>query len=598
MPRAFRGGVESLRRASGSQQVDAIALIGADPPITCSGRLFLWFFVSISCIGGLLFGYDTGVISGASVLLQAQFELSSLKLEVVVSSTVLLAAAGSLCAGSLNSQFGRRPTILLASLVFTLGAAVMAAAPSFGMLVLGRTVVGLAVGLSSGTVPIYIAELAPASLRGRLVALNNVCIVSGQVLAGLVAGAFALAPQGWRWMLGIGAVPALVQLFGMFFLPESPRWLLEQGHTERARAVMRRSRPATVASEAEIDAEIGEVLAFLAAAKEAEAALGLTPVASAAGVAPSASSGGGGLLDKPRRVSLPRAADGAEEATAAAGAGTAGTARVPSSRGAATTDAYPRLALPGLLPRFRPVRKQLRLGVGLMLLQQLVGINTIMYYSTPILKQAFYSGQPHVTAEERAFVVWLSAPVACGQLIGCLAGMILIDRLGRRPLVLLSLGGCTAALVVQGLNFYVDAHACGGALGGAAAAADGAALPDRSPGAEGRSGVCALTGWFSLGGMVAYLVSFGLGMSPVPWALNAELYPLALRPACVGLATAANWFANFAVAGSFLSLEEALGPAGTFWLYGAFAALGWAWLWLELPETAGKSLEEIEALFR
>jgi len=148
------------------------------------------------------------------VLLQSHFDLSAIQLEAVVSSTILFAAASSLYSGSLNSRFGRRPTIVFASIVFVLGAAAMALATSFETLVLGRVIVGVAVGLSSGTVPLFIAELAPTRLRGKLVALNNVCIVSGQVFAGIIDGSFATYPNGWRWMLGLGGVPALIQLIG------------------------------------------------------------------------------------------------------------------------------------------------------------------------------------------------------------------------------------------------------------------------------------------------------------------------------------------------------------------------------------------------
>lgn len=148
------------------------------------------------------------------MLLLTHFELSSVQLEVVVSSTILAAAASSLFSGSLNSRFGRRPTIVFASAIFVAGAAVMSAASSYEALVIGRVIVGVAIGLSSGTVPLFIAELAPTALRGKLVALNNVCIVCGQVLAGLIDGSFSTRRHGWRWMLGLGGVPALIQLAG------------------------------------------------------------------------------------------------------------------------------------------------------------------------------------------------------------------------------------------------------------------------------------------------------------------------------------------------------------------------------------------------
>jgi hypothetical protein len=186
----------------------------------------------------------------------------------------------------------------------------------------------------------------------------------------------------------------------------------------------------------------------------------------------------------------------------------------------------------------------------------------------------------------------------------------------------------------MGANFYLDAQLCGGSLASGTsdrrraqastsyvydasavvdastdarlgsyedspdpllAAGSGADSP-AAPGAE-ENPICAMTGWLSLVGMFFYLVSFGLGMSPIPWALNAELYPLGVRSLCVGIATATNWMSNFVVSATFLSLEEALGPANTFWLYGSVAAAGFVWLYSAMPETAGKSLEEIEQLF-
>jgi len=479
---------------------------GGEEQRLCSGQLFLWLIVAISCISGLLFGYDTGVISGASVLLQTQFELSSVQLEVVVSSAILSAAASSLCSGSLNSRFGRRPTIVFASVVFVVGAAAMGSAYSYETLIIGRVIVGVAVGLSSGTVPLFIAELAPIALRGKLIALNNVCIVSGQVLAAIIDGSFATHPDGWRWMLGLGGVPALIQLAGLVFLPESPRWLLEKGQVERARAVMKRARPRTLMSDTDIDADIEEMRSCIEAEKAAGDALksaateGVPTRQAGAAVArvaawsleadaTAAHAAGAGdtvtafmmsELDEKaatcwkRTMGLPavRPSDGdfqartlcdVEGGTPHAAAGDAarpgdeGGSSCSASRGDAPdgeavaadggtargTEAPQhfklwRANIPAhrLLHLLYLVRRQLRLGVGVMILQQLTGINTIMYYSTPILKQAFYSDDPDVSVEERAFVIWLSAPVAFGQLIGCLAGMHLIDRQGRRPLVL------------------------------------------------------------------------------------------------------------------------------------------------------------------
>jgi len=287
------------------------------------------------------------------------------------------------------------------------------------------------------------------------------------------------------------------------------------------------------------------------------------------------------------------------------------------------------------------VRRQLVLGVGILTLQQLIGINTIMYYSVSILVQARIG-----TIQQS---IWLGAPIAAAQLVGCLIGGALIDRCGRRPLALLSLCGVALSLAVEGGAFYLDGAVCTAAnatrapppppppaclhntTASLAFAAAGDAVYSTGPhapyapfangteaghvlaaaahtggGMSGSGGgggggllaaLCDAKGVVLVLGMVSYLLCFGVGMSPVPWALNAELYPLKVRTTCVAIATAANWITNFIVAATFLSLQDAVGAPGTFWLYGVMAVLGGVWLCATMPETANRSLEQIERSF-
>ena len=231
----------------------------------------------------------------------------------------------------------------------------------------------------------------------------------------------------------------------------------------------------------------------------------------------------------------------------------------------------------------RVAGRQLRLGCFLMLLQQFIGINTIMYYSATILQEA------HVGTDSE--VIWLAAPVAAAQLVGTLIGMALIDRLGRRTLVLASLVGVALSLAAEGAAFAVEGSYCphnATETDGGGAAADG----DGDVG-----GVCAASRWLSLVGMVIYLLAFGCGMSPVPWTVNAEIYPMGVRSTCLGVATAINWLSNLLVAATFLTLQEAVTKAGAFWLYAGVAVGGAGWLAYAMPETKGKTLEQIEALF-
>ncbi|OPJ77740.1 hypothetical protein AV530_000051 [Patagioenas fasciata monilis] len=204
---------------------------------------FVYVVSVFSALGGFLFGYDTGVVSGALLLLKRELNLDALWQELLVSSTVGAAALSALAGGVLNGLCGRRPCILLASGLFTAGAGVLAAARDKETLLGGRVVVGLGIGVASMTVPVYIAEVAPPHLRGRLVTINTLFITGGQFFASVVDGLFSyLAKDGWRYMLGLSAVPAVIQFLGFLFLPESPRWLIQKGQTQRARRILSQMR--------------------------------------------------------------------------------------------------------------------------------------------------------------------------------------------------------------------------------------------------------------------------------------------------------------------------------------------------------------------
>ncbi|XP_042704560.2 proton myo-inositol cotransporter isoform X2 [Chrysemys picta bellii] len=204
---------------------------------------FVYVVSVFSALGGFLFGYDTGVVSGALLLLKRELNLGALWQELLVSSTVGAAALSALAGGVLNGLWGRRPCILLSSCFFIAGAALLAAAQDKETLLGGRIVVGLGIGVASMTVPVYIAEVAPPHLRGRLVTINTLFITGGQFFASVVDGAFSyLAKDGWRYMLGLSAVPAIIQFFGFLFLPESPRWLIQKGQTQKARRILSQIR--------------------------------------------------------------------------------------------------------------------------------------------------------------------------------------------------------------------------------------------------------------------------------------------------------------------------------------------------------------------
>ena len=202
----------------------------------------MYFLSALAAIGGFLFGYDTGVVSGAMVLVRAELGLNDVWHELVVSGTLAAAFLAALGAGSLADRCGRRPTILAASGNFLVGAVVMGCARDKVVLLLGRVVVGVGVGLASHAVPLYIGECATPEMRGSLVTLNIVAVTFGQLSAGLLCGALVNTAEGWRWMLGLAGVPALIQLVGFFFMPESPRYLVQTRRLQQAKAVLSKIR--------------------------------------------------------------------------------------------------------------------------------------------------------------------------------------------------------------------------------------------------------------------------------------------------------------------------------------------------------------------
>lgn len=457
----------------------------------------LFLLTAFACIGGALFGYDTGVVSGAMLLIASKraecpryggFGLSHMEQEIIVSSTVLAAILGSVLSGFFGDRFGRRPMILTGSVLFTAGSVLLAIAHTVEELVGGRVVVGLAIGFASHTTPMYLGEVAPPHVRGRIVAAFNIFIVAGQVLASVMDGVFFYLDDGWRYMLGCAAVLSVIQFFGFLFLPESPRWMYKTGKRDKAIHTLQKIRGSN-----HIEAELNEIEAALTIENE--------------------------------------------------------------------TMSWFEILRSGSL------RRQLGLGCGLMLLQQLVGINTVMYYSATILKDAGFGGSKGklCCCSSDAIPIWLSAGTAAAQMTGCIAGMYLVDKVGRRKPVLFSLVGVVVFLTILGFSFQID-------LGSA-------------------------TNAMSMIGLVGYLLVFGVGMGPIPWILNSEIYPMKARSRCNSAAVGTNWTSNFIISVTFLSLTDWIGTGPTFWLFAAIALLGAVWMYWALPETQNKSLQEIQDLF-
>jgi SP family myo-inositol transporter-like MFS transporter 13 len=367
------------------------------------------YLTFMAAIGGFLFGYDTGVISGAMLPIKRHFNLTPSQEEIVVSSTVLAAFFSSLAGGSMNNSLGRRISILFAAAVFSLGAFMLTLSWNYHTLVAGRIVVGIGIGVASLTTPIYIAEVAVPRMRGKLVTINAFMVTFGQFVAGMIDGFFdeIMPESGWRYMLGLAMVPSIIMFVGFLTLPESPRWLAQKGHKEHAKQVLRSLRD----SDQEADDELMEILDSVPTDAESFE------------------------LEDDDEVEIDE------------------TEMEYGTSGLTSFEDPPRKHHDeGVIHRFidmvtdPPTRRALVLGCGLMLIQQFSGVNTIMYYASSIYEM---SGFDELTS------VWLSGFTALAQVLGVGISIFLVDTMGRRTLVLYSLGFVTLSLFGIGGSFYL-----------------------------------------------------------------------------------------------------------------------------------------------
>jgi MFS transporter, SP family, arabinose:H+ symporter len=437
-----------------------------------AGRfLYLLVVCLVAALGGLLFGFDTAVISGTVGFFQAEFGLSAAGTGWVASSALVGCFFGALMAGALSDRFGRKKILVLSALFFTISALWCLLSRTSQDLVLARLVGGLGIGIASLTSPLYIAEIAPPKIRGMLVALQQLAIVLG-ILGAFFSNSLVLhtdlaEASKWRWMFGVGALPAVLFLALILPVPESPRWLTKQGLKEQARAILAR-----VAGDDAADAEMVRI-------SEAIAQEG----------------GSWGELFRP------------------------GTMRA------------------------------IGVGVTLMVLTQVTGINAIMYYAPEVFKHA---GSAATTAFNDT--VW----VGLTNLVFTLLSMAVVDYLGRKPLLLIGSACMGLSLGFVGYSFYAG-----------------------------------LSGLGVLVGVLAYVGSFAFSMGVVGWVLVSEIYPTRTRGRAMSLATGAVWAACFAVSLTF-PIFKTISIAGTFWGYGLLCLVAILFVWFYVPETKGRTLEEIE----
>ena len=433
---------------------------------TAHGKRFVYLAAAISALGGMLFGYDIGVISGAILFIKKDFSLSAGMEEIVVSSVLLGSLAGAVGGGILADRLGRRKLLIITAMVFGLGAIGAALAPDTAWLIVARIVAGIAIGVASFVAPLYISEIAPVDIRGKLVSINQVALTSGIVISYLIDYAFA-GSQAWRWMFAMAVIPAAAFGIGLIFIPDSPRWLAGRGHLDQARAVLKRIRPPD-----KVETELNDIQHSVAQQKGNWSEL-LSPL----------------------------------------------------------------------------LRSAMIVGVGLAIAQQITGINTVIYYAPTIFKFAGLSSS--------SVAILASVGVGVVNVVLTVVAMQLIDRVGRRPLLLISLAGMAVSLAVLGLAFSLPQ------------------FPDS-------------LGWIAVASLMVYVGSFAVGLGPVFWLILSEIYPLRIRGRAMSVGTAANWGANLIVALSFLTLTQVMGKPATFWLYGAVSIGAWLFAFFLVPETKGK----------
>jgi sugar porter (SP) family MFS transporter len=440
---------------------------------------FVAMVATIAAIGGGLFGYDTGIISGAILYIKKEFPIGDTTEGLVVSAVTAGALVSAMVAGVLADRSGRRFTNIAAGLVFAVASLLCSVANSVSTLIAGRFLVGCGIGLTSVGGPMYIAEASPARIRGTFVSLFQLAVTVGILLA-YIAAALLAPSAAWRWMLGLAAFPGLLLAVGMFFMPESPRWLVKQGQRENARAVLAQIDP-----HGNPDAALAQLEHDLAA------------------------EGQGTWVELLRRT----------------------------------------------------LRPALIVGIGLAVFQQVTGINAVIYYAPQIFRAAGFTSD----------LTSLAATTGIGT-INVLATFIaiwLVDRAGRKPLLIAGVLGMVTTLAVLGLAF-------------------------RDAG-SGTTGSLAL---ITVVCLAVYIVFFAFSLGPIVWLMISEIYPLRNRAQAMAVSTAANWGANFLVSLTFPILTTRLGSSHTFFIYAALGVVTLIFVIARVPETKGKTLEEISALWR
>ncbi len=448
-------------------------------PLTLSPKarhFWLYVIAGVASLGGLLSGFDTGVISGALLFINDTWPLSALEQGWVVSSALVGAVIGAAGNGVLADIYGRKKVIIATGIIFAFGSVLCGYAPSVGWLIAGRMILGLAIGMVNFVIPLYLSELSPQKVRGMLVSLYQLAITAGILFSYLINRIFAHTEFNWRWMLGAGLIPALILLLGISYLGDTPRWLISKKREEEARRIFEKIEP-----DADIDNHIAEIRSTL----------------------------------------------------------------VPEKKVKKNEKVFQDWMLMPII-----------VGIGMMFMQICTGINTIIYYTATIFKAAGFSST----------VGALYATIGVG-LVNFLMTFVAIfytDKIGRKPLLYAGLTGVTVSLFVLGGSFFF-ADILGDSLK-----------------------------WVAVGSIVVYIACFAFSLGPIGWIVISEIMPLKIRGTAMSICTMANFGFNFIVALTFPVLLQYIGEAHTFWIYGFIGIFSLYFTYKYLPETKGRSLEQIE----
>jgi len=430
----------------------------------------------VAAASGFLFGFDIAVINGALLFLRQQFGLTEMETGIAAGALLAGCVVGAAIGGWLSDRFGRKRILLFSAVLFaasSLGAALPRNLPQF---VAARCAGGIAIGIASLLAPLYIAEVSPAAIRGRLVSLNQMAIVTGILFSYLVNWGFSFEPQnGWRWMFAIAAIPSLAFFIALFFVPESPRWLVEMERAPEALGILAR-----------VD-DPGQARA---------------------------------QLDRIRQAIAEESGTLAE------------------------------LFAPGM-------RRALLVGLVLAVVQQWAGVNTVLFYGSVILKE-------QVGEQSASAAIGANVLIGGVNFLATIVALWLIDKVGRKALLMFSAGTMGICLVCLGWAFR---------------------SPHPSP-------VVVVAAMLSCTG------AFAVGLGPGVWVVLSEIFPTRIRGRAMSLATVALWVACAALTITFLPIATAIGTPRTFWLYAAICAFTVFFVWQVTPETSGRTLEDIEALWK